>query len=163
MPAPDTISYTPIGVIHSPHATAAGTPLQTVAARGVRGAVELDQRYAEGLRDLEGFSHLILLCHLHEVRRVALTVTPFLDERPHGIFATRSPARPNPIGLSVVRLIVIEGTRLVIEDVDLLDGTPVLDIKPYVPAFDSHAAERIGWLTEQVDRVHVVRADDRFG
>jgi tRNA-Thr(GGU) m(6)t(6)A37 methyltransferase TsaA len=137
-------------------------PLQTVAAQGVRGSVELEPAYAEGLKDLVDFSHLILLTHLHQMSGYSLEVTPYLDDQPHGIFATRSPRRPNPIGLSVVRLIAIHDATLVIEDVDLLDGTPVLDLKPYMPAFDARDTERIGWFMGRIERVHTTRSDQRF-
>ena len=139
----NAISYTPIGVIRSPFKEPAGMPIQSVAAKGVAGIIELDPTYQDGLQDLEGFSYLLLLYHFHLVRRSpSLVVTPFLDDQPHGVFATRSPQRPNPIGLSVVRLVRVEGTQVHIEDVDVVDGTPLLDIKPYVPAFDVRAATR---------------------
>jgi tRNA (adenine37-N6)-methyltransferase len=124
------VTYQPIGIVRSPFTTLEGMPLQTVAAQGVRGSVEVEPAYAEGLKDLAAFSHLILLTHLHQISGYALEVTPYLDDQPHGIFATRSPRRPNPIGLSVVRLVAIHDATLAIEDVDLLDGTPVLDLKP---------------------------------
>jgi tRNA-Thr(GGU) m(6)t(6)A37 methyltransferase TsaA len=158
----DAITYTPIGVVHSPFTTLEGMPLQTVAAQGIPGTVDLEPAFRKGLRDLEAFSHLILLTHLHRMTGYALEVTPYFDDQPHGIFATRSPRRPNPLGLSVVRLIAIEEGRLLIEDVDLLDGTPLLDLKPYVPAFDTRETARIGWFAGRVDRVHTARADDRF-
>jgi tRNA-Thr(GGU) m(6)t(6)A37 methyltransferase TsaA len=158
----DAITYTPIGVVHSPFTTLEGMPLQTVAAQGIPGTVDLEPAFRKGLQDLEAFSHLILLTHLHRMTGYALEVTPYLDDQPHGIFAARSPRRPNPLGLSVVRLIAIEEGRLLIEDVDLLDGTPLLDLKPYVPAFDTRETARIGWFADRVDRVHTTRADDRF-
>jgi len=158
----DAITYTPIGVVRSPWREVAGMPLQSVAAADVAGTVEVLPEYAEGLRDLDGFSHLLLLTHLHQVTAARLTVTPFLDTQSHGVFATRSPARPNPIGLSVVCLLKVEGTTLHIAGVDLLDGTPVLDIKPYVPTFDVFAAERTGWFAENAAKVQTIRADDRF-
>jgi tRNA-Thr(GGU) m(6)t(6)A37 methyltransferase TsaA len=158
----DAITYTPIGIVRSPFTALAGMPLQTIAAEGVRGAVELEPTFREGLKDLEGFSHVILLTHLHQMAGFALEVTPYLDDQPHGIFATRSPRRPNPLGLSVVRLIAIEGCTLLIEDVDVLDGTPLLDLKPYVPAFDARATDRIGWFAGRLDQVHTTRADKRF-
>jgi tRNA-Thr(GGU) m(6)t(6)A37 methyltransferase TsaA len=159
----DTISYTPIGVIRSPFQTPAGMPVQSVAAKGVAGMIELAPTYQDGLQDLEGFSHLLLLYHFHLARRSpSLVVTPFLDDQPHGIFATRSPQRPNPIGLSLVRLIRVVGTQVYIEDVDVVDGTPLLDIKPYVPAFDVREATGIGWFAQRLDQVHHVRADQRF-
>src|SRR5690348_7437413 len=159
----DAITYTSIGVIHSPFTETAGMPLQAVAAAGVAGTIELEPAYAAGLRDLEGVSHLFLLYHLHRIEGFALEVTPFRVEQTQGIFATRSPKRPNATGLSVVRLVSVAGCTLAIEDVDVLDGTPVLDIKPYVPAFDVRETERIGWLATTVARVHEVRADRRFG
>jgi len=156
------VTYQPIGVVRSPFTALEGMPLQTIAAQGVRGSVELEPAYAEGLKDLAAFSHLILLTHLHHMSGYSLEVTPYLDDQPHGIFATRFPRRPDPIGLSVVRLIAIHDATLVIEDVDLLDGTPVLDLKPYVPAFDSRDTERIGWFTGRIERVHTTRSDNRF-
>jgi tRNA-Thr(GGU) m(6)t(6)A37 methyltransferase TsaA len=157
------VTYRPIGVIHTPFTEVDGMPIQPTAAVGVRGTIDLDPAFAAGLLDLEGFSHLILLYHLHEVRATHLTVTPFLDVRPHGIFATRSPARPNPVGLSTVRLVGVRGPTIEIEDVDVLDGTPLLDIKPYVPAFDDREGARVGWFTGRLDRLDGARADGRFG
>jgi tRNA-Thr(GGU) m(6)t(6)A37 methyltransferase TsaA len=159
----EPVTYQPIGVIHTPFTDVDGMPIQPVAAAGVRGTIDLDPGFAAGLLDLDGFSHLILLYHLHEVRAPRLTVTPFLDDRPHGIFATRSPARPNPVGLSTVRLVRVLGSAIEIEDVDMLDGTPLLDIKPYIPAFDDRAGARVGWFTGRLDRLVDARADGRFG
>ena len=156
------ITYTPIGVIRSPFTTLAGMPIQTVAAAGVAAMVELDPSYAAGLADINGFSYLLLITHLHLMQGYTLEVTPFMDTQPHGVFATRSPRRPNPIGLSIVRLVRVEGATLHIEEVDLVDGTPVLDIKPYVPQLDDRAAARTGWFAENVHKVHQVRADDRI-
>src|SRR5689334_24359212 len=158
----DAVRYRPIGVIHTPFREPAGTPVQTTSFVGSAGNVEIDPALAAGLHDLEAFSHLILLYHLHRVGVVKLTVTPFLDDREHGVFATRAPARPNPIGLSVVRLVGIEGTRLDIEDVDMIDGTPLLDMKPYVPAFDARADVRVGWYADRLDHVDGATGDDRF-
>ena len=137
-------------------------PIQAVAARGIAGRVELAPEYGGGLRDVAGFSHLILVYHLHLSRGFSPVVTPFLDDKPRGVFATRSPRRPNPIGLSTVRLVRVEGHTLHVEDVDVVDGTPLLDIKPYVPQFDDLEGARIGWFEDKVDRVHSVRADHRF-
>ena len=117
---------------------------------------------AAGLRDLDGFSHLHLITHLHRGTTGGLEVVPFLDDTVRGIFATRSPRHPNPIGISVVRLLAVVGSTLEGSGVDLLDGTPVLDIKPYVPTFDIVAAERVGWLEGAAERVHEVKADRRF-
>jgi tRNA (adenine37-N6)-methyltransferase len=158
----DPITYIPIGIVHTPFTSMDGMPLQTVAAQGVEGTIELDPEFLDGLKDLQAFSHLILLTHLHRMTGFALEVTPYLDDQPHGIFATRSPRRPNPLGLSIVRLIAVEGCILRIEDIDLLDGTPLLDLKPYVPAFDVRETEHIGWFSGRVERVHTTRADERF-
>jgi tRNA-Thr(GGU) m(6)t(6)A37 methyltransferase TsaA len=147
---PGYISYTPIGVIHSQHCIPEKTPIQPVYARGCAGRAEIRPEYAEGLKDLEGFSHLILLYHFHRAGDVRLVVQPFTEDAPRGVFSTRHPQRPNPIGLSVVRLLRIEGTTLHLEDVDILDGTPLLDIRPYVPRFDNVENPRGGW-TEGVD------------
>ena len=159
----EPVTYRPIGVIHTPFTDVDGMPIQPIAAAGIRGTIDLDPGFAAGLLDLDGFSHLILLYHLHQVRAPRLTVTPFLDDRPHGIFATRSPARPNPVGLSTVRLVRVLGSTIEIEDVDMLDGTPLLDIKPYIPAFDDRPGARGGWFTGRLDRLPEVRADGRFG
>lgn len=156
------VTYQPIGIIRSPFTELVGMPVQSAGAAGIAGRIELAPGYAAGLRDIAGFSHLILLYHLHLVRGAALEVTPFLDDQPHGIFATRSPKRPNALGLSVVRLTGTGADWLDIADVDVVDGNPLLDIKPYVPAFDSRATDRIGWFAKNVGRVGAIRADDRF-
>ena len=144
------LDLTPIGIVHSPHSRPERTPIQPRFARGLSGTAEIEPRFVEGLRDLEGFSHLWLVTWLHRSTGVRLHVTPYLDDTPRGVFATRSPHRPNPIGLSLVRLIRIEGNKLHLEDLDLLDGTPILDIKPHVPDFDRVGEIRCGWY-EQVD------------
>lgn len=163
IPGPVTaFTYTPIGTIHSPYTDIAGMPIQPSGARGVRGTIEIRSDLSEGLYDLDGFSHIILLYALHRCTGYSLTVTPFLDPAPHGIFATRSPKRPNAIGLSVVRLMSMDGCVLTIEDVDILDGTPLLDIKPYVPAFDAHPDTRHGWFEHTAENAETVRSDDRF-
>jgi len=154
------IEYRPIGVLRSPFEDVEGMPVQPSRAKGVRGTVEIYPEFAEGLNDLDGFSHVILLCHLHRAKPHRLRVVPFLDTEPRGLFATRAPSRPNPIGLSVVRLLGIEGNKLSVEGVDMLDGTPVLDIKPYVGEFDEPVEVRIGWLEAARQREAV--ADDRF-
>jgi tRNA-Thr(GGU) m(6)t(6)A37 methyltransferase TsaA len=128
----------------------------------VEGVLEIEPEFGEGLRDLDGFSHVIVLWHMHLMTGHALTVVPFLDDASHGIFATRSPKRPNPIGLSVYRLLRVDGNRVSVADVDAVDGSPLLDIKPYVPAFDVHDAERIGWFANRLDSADTARADSRF-
>jgi tRNA-Thr(GGU) m(6)t(6)A37 methyltransferase TsaA len=135
----------PIGVVRSPWAEARGTPIQPVFAEGARGQVVIDAAYEEALTDIEGFDRLWLIYWLDRAGPYRPLVTPYLDDRPHGVLATRSPARPNPIGLSVVRLVERRGSTLEIADVDVLDQTPLLDIKPYVPRFDAWAG-RAGWV-----------------
>ena len=157
------MTYRPIGIIRTPFTDVAGMPIQAAAATGVRGRIELDPAFQAGLLDIDGFSHLTLICHLHEVEGARMVVTPFLDDRRHGIFATRSPTRPNPIGLSTVRLLEVRGWLLEIEAVDMLDGTPLLDLKPYVPAFDDRPGARVGWFDGRLDRLAEARADRRFG
>jgi len=150
----------PMGIIHSPFKEPTGMPIQPVFAEGTEGTVEVLPQYAEGLRDLEGFDRLWLIYHLHYAPHGKMRVVPFRDNREHGIFATRSPCRPNPIGLSCLPLLRIGGNTLRVGGVDILDGTPLLDIKPYVPAFDSFPDAKAGWLDAQrVDRTH---ADERF-
>jgi tRNA (adenine37-N6)-methyltransferase len=138
----------PVGVIHSPFTDKATTPIQPVRSQA-RGRVEVYPEYAEGLEGLEGFSHIILLYAFHCSEGYALRVTPFLDDKQHGLFATRHPCRPNPIGLSIVRLLKRDGNLLEIEGVDVLDQTPLLDIKPYVPDFDLRPEARAGWYEQR--------------
>jgi len=137
--------YRPIGIIHSPHTNPKATPIQPVYAQGIEGRAEILPEFADGLRDLEGFSHITLLYHFHRAQGVRLLVKPFLEDVEHGVFSTRAPCRPNPIGFSVVRLVRREGTVLHLEDVDVLDGTPLLDIKPYIGRFDVRENVRCGW------------------
>jgi tRNA-Thr(GGU) m(6)t(6)A37 methyltransferase TsaA len=134
----------PIGIIHSPCTDKSQTPIQASRSQ-VKGTVEIYPQYVEGLQDLEGLSHIILLYAFHESSGYSLIVKPFLDDQLHGLFATRYPYRPNPIGLSVVRLLERRDNVLDIEGVDMLDGTPLLDIKPYVPEFDIRNGTRNGW------------------
>ena len=134
----------PIGEIHTPFIEKGDTPIQPTRSTA-RGQVEVYPAYVDGLRDLEGFSHIILLYVFHRSDNYTLRVTPFLDDQERGLFATRYPARPNPIGLSIVRLLAIHDHILEIEGADMLDGTPLLDIKPYVPDFDAQANVRTGW------------------
>lgn len=140
------ICYRPIGVVRSPLLPQDHTPPRRVDSRGIEGTIDVFPQYAEGLSDLDGFSHVILLCHLHLSEGYALTVKPPSDTVTHGVFATRSPRRPNPISLTVVRLLRMEQNVLHVLDVDLVDGTPVLDIKPYTPAIPADDAVRTGWM-----------------
>ncbi|HPC46429.1 MAG TPA: tRNA (N6-threonylcarbamoyladenosine(37)-N6)-methyltransferase TrmO [Deltaproteobacteria bacterium] len=145
MPGSDVIAYTPIGVIKSPHTDPELTPIQSVYARGCTGSAEVFPEYAGGLKDLEGFSHVILIYHFHRSGPFKPLVKPFLQDADRGLFSTRAPSRPNPIGLSVVRLVRVEGTTLHLDDLDVLDGTPLLDIKPYVARFDRINGTVDGW------------------
>ena len=158
----ETITLSRLGLIHTPFTTLAGMPIQSVGAKGIAGWIELDPRYADGLRDLDGFEYIHLIYHLHQMSEAKLIVMPFLDNTPRGVFATRSPKRPNALGLSVVRLVGVNGTRVDIEDVDMMDGTPLLDIKPYVPAFDVRTTKRIGWFAGKINHIDQIRSDDRF-
>jgi len=152
----------PIGIIHTPFKEPKGTPIQPTGARDIEGTVEVFPDYADGLRDLDGFSHLYLLFYCHLSKEHSLLVKPFLDDSLHGVFATRSPSRPNPIGMSIVRLTKIERNLLQIRDVDMVDGTPLLDIKPYIPDVDNRETVRIGWLEKRVREMSKKRDDGRF-
>ena len=156
------ITFRPIGRIRSEFKKPEGTPIQPPGAEGIEGKIELLAECEDGLKDLEGFSHLILLYHCHLAGECKLRNKPFMEDREHGVFAIRAPSRPNSIGLSVVRLEKIKGSTLYIRDVDIVDGTPLLDIKPYVPEFDSRENVRIGWLEENVGKMHDKKDDGRF-
>ena len=156
------IVYKPIGVVHSPFKVPQDIPIQAAAAKGVRGHVEVSKKYAQGLQDVHGFSHLILIYHFHLARDYSLLVKPFLDKKIHGVFSTRAPSRPNPVGISVVRLAEMEKNVLHILDVDIVDGTPLLDIKPFVPDFDQRRVEKIGWLTQNIHKLNSSKSDSRF-
>ena len=148
----ESIVYEPIGVIRSGHTKPEETPIQPVYSEGCEGRAEIFAEFAAGLRDLEGFSHIYLIYHMHETDRPQLVVKPFLQDVERGVFATRAPCRPNPIGLSIVRLVRREENILHLDLVDVLDGTPLLDIKPYAAKFDRIEATRNGWQDE-VDEV----------
>jgi tRNA-Thr(GGU) m(6)t(6)A37 methyltransferase TsaA len=156
------IRYKPIGIIHSPFKEPRGTPVQPAGARDIEGTVEIASEYVEGLEDIEGFSHIILIYHFHLSRGYLLKVKPYMDEKSRGVFATRAPSRPNPIGISTVRLVKVDGNVLYIKDVDIVDGTPLLDIKPYVPEFGIRKVEKIGWLKKNVKKLSRARDDGRF-
>ena len=137
-------------------------PIQPAGAMGIKGMVEIFDEYHAGLKDLDGFSHIILLYHFHRSQGFNLHVVPFMDGESRGLFSTRAPKRPNPIGLSIVQLDKIENGVLHIRNVDILDGTPLLDIKPYVPEFDAQKKVRTGWLKAAGKSVRDRRSDDRF-
>ena len=154
------IALRAIGTIRTPFAASAGTPIQSRYSEGAKGTVEIFDEYAAGLKDIEGFDRLWLIYLFDRAVEAQLVVRPYLDDAQHGIFATRSPARPNRIGISSVRLLAVERARLTVADVDMLDGTPLLDIKPCVPEFDYLPVQRIGWFEGRLSEGAV--ADDRF-
>lgn len=156
------ICYTPIGVVHSSFKESKGTPAQPVAAPQSIGKIEIFEQYCEGLTDLEGFSHLIVLFHMHLINKHPLKVIPFLDTVEHGVFATRSPGRPNPIGYSVVKLDRIENNILHVSGVDIIDNSPILDIKPYVNSFDFRRADKCGWFDTVEINLSKAKDDGRF-
>ncbi len=157
-----SIEYHQIGTIRSPFKDLEGMPIQPTGARGVKGSIEVDPEFKEGLKDLDGFSYIILLYHFHRSEGYSLSVKPFLDDETRGLFSTRAPKRPNPIGLSIVRVIEVRENTIYIQDVDVLDGTPLLDIKPYVPEFDKRDDCEIGWLDGRSKNVVDKRSDKRF-
>ena len=156
------IKYKPIGIVHSPYKKPKGTPIQPLAATGVKATVEIFPEFVEGLTDLDGFSHIFILYHCHLVGKPSLKVQPYMDNDTHGVFSTRAPSRPNAIGLSVVRLVSVKKNLLYIQDVDILNGTPVLDIKPFVPEFDMREVKKIGWLEKNVNKLPESKDDGRF-
>ncbi|MEA3333718.1 MAG: tRNA (N6-threonylcarbamoyladenosine(37)-N6)-methyltransferase TrmO [Pseudomonadota bacterium] len=152
----------PIGVIYSPFKELEKMPIQPKSAVGKVGRVVLDDEYLDGLQDLEGFSHIYLIYKFHECRTTKLKVIPFVDVVERGVYATRAPVRPNHIGLSIVRLLEVKGSTLVIEGVDVLDGTPLLDIKPYVAKFDQVTSSQDGWVKASEEDIAGKRSDSRF-
>ena len=157
------ISYAPIGYFRSPYTEIKGMPIQPIGAEDVEGSIEVLPEFSGGLQDLEGFSHVFILYHLHQIRGFDLMIKPFLDTKLHGVFATRSPKRPNPIGLSVMRLQGVSGLKVFLKGIDVLDLTPVIDIKPYVADFDRCDANRFGWFEGKSANAIHHRSDERFG
>ncbi len=159
----EPIVYRPIGYVVSPHTELDGMPLQPIADTSGDSIVEISEPHRGCLVDLDGFSHVWLITHLHESFGWDSTVPTFLDDRTHGTFATRSPHRPNPIGLSLARIVAVHDGAVVVDGVDLLDGTPVLDLKPFVPLFDTPGSEVCtGWFEGRAERVFERTSDDRF-
>ena len=156
------ITFTPIGSIETPFNDLKGMPIQPSGAAEVKGTVILNREYEAGLSDLEGFSHIILLYHFHQSQGYDLMVTPFMDDQKRGLFSTRAPRRPNPIGLSIVQLIKIEKNRIDIQCIDVLNGTPLIDMKPYVPGFDAKETTRLGWLDKNYKKSESLKSDERF-
>lgn len=159
----NSIEIHPIGIIHSPYREIKHMPIQPLAAHNVKGTVEVFSQYIEGLKDLEGFSHITLVYHFHESKGFKLQVVPFMDTKLRGVFATRAPKRPNGIGISTVKLLKVEGNILHIEQVDVLDGTPLIDIKPFSPRFDNRLDAVSGWLDKSANtHPNDMKADERF-
>ena len=157
------IKINPIGIIHTPFNTINDMPIQPLAAKSVKGVIEIFPEYIEGLTDLEAFSHITLLYHFHKINEYDLMVKPFMDTKKHGIFATKSPKRPNAIGLSTVKLLKIEKNCIHIEEVDMLNGTPLIDIKPFFSKFDNRKNTKSGWLDNQLNiPIKELRSDERF-
>jgi tRNA-Thr(GGU) m(6)t(6)A37 methyltransferase TsaA len=156
------IIYRPIGIIHSPFNNLEGMPIQPTSDISGSGIVEIFPQFVDGLKDLEGFSHIYLLYHFHKMRQPHLIVTPFLDKERRGIFATRAPSRPNPIGLSLVNLVRLENNLIYVDRLDVLNETPLLDVKPYVPDFEHIHNIRIGWLEQANGQVKTRKSDTRF-
>ena len=152
----------PIGVIHSPYAELENMPIQPAGAKESLGILEVFPEFAEGLADLQGFSHLYLFYHFHQAKRTALSVVPFLDTVERGVFATRSPLRPNHLGISIVELLAVQGNQVRVRGIDILDGTPLLDIKPYIANFDQVAESTSGWMTADRREVAEKLSDGRF-
>ncbi len=150
----------PIGIVHSPFKEPSGTPIQPCFAEKAEGTVEVFDEFVPGLKDVEGFDRIYLLCWFHRAKPFKLHIIPYMETVERGLFSARAPSRPNPIGLSNVRLLGIEDNILRVSDLDILDGTPLLDIKPYAPRFDSFDAKRSGWL-DNISEGNT-RADDRF-
>ena len=161
--AVEPVVYRPVGLVVSAHTDLDGMPLQPIADASGESRIEVFEPHRGCLEDLDGFSHAWVLAHLHETSGWDAVVPTFLDDRTHGTFATRSPRRPNPLGLSLARIVAVDELAVVVDGIDLLSGTPVLDLKPYVPLFDVPQDEvRAGWFEGRAERVFRRRSDDRF-
>jgi tRNA-Thr(GGU) m(6)t(6)A37 methyltransferase TsaA len=158
----ENICIEPIGIIYSPFKKPKGTPIQSSSAIDIKGKIVIYEKYTPGLKDLEGFSHIILMYYFHLIRKTSLIVKPFLDEEFRGVFSTRAPVRPNHLGISIVRLEGIDKQSLYIKDVDIVDKTPLIDIKPYCPEFDTRQVEKIGWLDRNISKLNDIKDDGRF-
>jgi tRNA (adenine37-N6)-methyltransferase len=159
----ESITINPIGIIHSPHTDIKNMPIQPIAADGIKGYIELLPEFVPGLKDLEGFSHITLIYHFHKIKGYDLEVVPFMDTEKRGIFSCKAPKRPNAIGISTVKLIGIDKNTIYIEQVDMLDGTPLIDIKPFYPRYDNRENVKIGWLEKNKDLpLEQLRSDERF-
>jgi len=156
------VNYKFIGIIKTPFNSKEGMPIQPTGAKGIKGVIEINPEFAEGLTDLDGFSHIILIYHFHKADNFHLMVKPFMDDKEHGVFSTRAPKRPNSIGLSVVKLNHIEGNLVYVENIDVLNETPLLDIKPLIPDVDFAEVDKLGWLEGKSNKMGDKKADNRF-
>ncbi|WP_163337622.1 tRNA (N6-threonylcarbamoyladenosine(37)-N6)-methyltransferase TrmO [Desulfopila sp. IMCC35008] len=156
------MEFSPIGYIRTPYTELTDMPIQPRGANKVTGSIEILEKYAEGLQDLDGFSHAYLIYHLHKASRSALSVIPFMDTVARGIFATRSPLRPNHIGLSIVEITGVKNNIVELRGIDVLDRTPLLDLKPYIESFDYVEKSRSGWMQGSIEEVTQKRSDNRF-
>ena len=160
------ISVKPLGVIHSSYSTPEDMPIQSYNASNIEGTIEIFPEYSLGLQDLDHFSYIIVIYHFHKMKQEKLIVKPFLDIIKRGVFSTRAPIRPNHIGLSIVKLLEIKDTILYVQGLDIIDGTPLLDIKPYIPKFDTIQEGigeiKIGWLEKNIENMKTMKDDGRF-
>ena len=156
------MQISPIGVIQTPFNDLKGMPIQPSGARQIEGTLLIHPEYEQGLRDLEGFSHIILLYQFHQSSGFDLLVTPFLDTQERGLFSTRAPRRPNSIGFSIVELTGRDKNRVFVKGIDVLNNTPLIDIKPYVPKFDVRKVRATGWLEKTQENATTLKSDDRF-
>ncbi len=156
-------SFEPIGIIETPFNTKDGMPIQSIGAEGIKGKIILNEELVPGLKDLDGFSHIILIYIFHRSEGFELLTIPFLDDEKHGVFSTRAPRRPNQIGMSVVKLLSITKNIIEFENADMMNGTPLLDIKPYISAFDVHKSDKNGWLDKDEESSVGKKSDNRFG
>jgi tRNA-Thr(GGU) m(6)t(6)A37 methyltransferase TsaA len=152
----------PIGTIQTPYTSLEQMPIQPKGAKDVTAFLNIKREYTQGLKDLEGFSHIYLIYHFHQTKHSSLEVIPFMDTVNRGVFSTRSPLRPSHIGMSITELVSINDNIVTIRGIDVLDGTPLLDIKPYIPQFDSVNDVRTGWMNKKESEVQETRSDDRF-
>ena len=156
------ITFEPIGIVHSPFTDLADMPIQPTGEDAAAGTLEIYPPYCSALTDLDGFSHIYALYFFHKVSSWQPQVIPFLDDQPHGLFATRTPRRPNPIGLSLLEILAVDGCQIKVAGLDILDNTPLLDIKPYIPSFENPQNIRIGWLNGRGEQVKKRKSDHRF-
>ncbi len=156
------ITFEQIGTIFTPFKSREGMPIQSNGAKGIKGKIEINRDLSIGLNDLNGFSHIILIYYFHKSKGFELETTPFLDNEKKGVFSTRAPKRPNSIGISVVKLVEIKDNNLYVENIDILDETPLLDIKPYIPEFDNHKVKKIGWIKNKTEQLNTIKSDNRF-